>query len=146
MSKNIVALIELINSADIKAFEKLAPKQKAMTIYKDFERYYGYQAKANKAKTDEEKDRYYLEVERHFAKANKQIRLLSEEEVGVYISYAKSRVLKAIDGHNESRYTDYKLLFGTVVRQMPKELNEDNSKLLDELKDLTVLYEDSMVL
>ncbi|MGN0961009.1 MAG: hypothetical protein ACI4PF_02275 [Christensenellales bacterium] len=146
MSEKLLGLIELMNAKEIKAFEKLTPRQKSMTIYRDFENYYKFQSRAFNAKTEEEKDRCYFEVERNFVKANKEIKMLSEDELGTYIKYAQSRILKAIDGHNEDRYSSYKLLFGTIIRQMPKELNDKNLELFNQLQDCVAIYEDTMSL
>lgn len=144
MSENIYALIELINATHYQAFKVLTPKKKAMTIFKDFEDYYKFQNKAYAEKNEEKKDHYFFEVERTFVKAQKEIKMLSEEELGTYISYATYRVDKAIDSANEKRYTENKLLFGTVVGQMPKELSDENKKKLDILKDNVFVFDERL--
>lgn len=144
MSEKIYALIELINATHYQAFKSLTPKKKAMTIFKDFEDYYKFQSKASVEKDEEKKDHYFFEVERTFVKAQKEIRMLSEDELGTYISYATYRVDKAIDNANERKYADNKLLFGTIMGQMPKELSDNNSKKLDILKDNIFVYDERM--
>lgn len=144
MSENVYALIELINATHYQAFKVLTPKRKAMTIYKDFEDYYKFQSKASAEKDEVKKDRYFFEVERVFVKAQKEIKMLSEEELGEYISYANTRVCKAIDSANEKKYTDNKLLFGTILSQMPKSLSADNGYRLDILRDNMFVYDEKM--
>lgn len=144
MAENVYALIELINSTHYQAFKSLTPKKKAMTIYKDFEDYYRFQNKASTATDEEKKDRYFFEVERTFVKAQKEIRMLSEEELSTYISYAIYRVDKAIDNANGKKYIENKLLFGTILGQMPKDLNDDNKRKLDILRDNMFVYDERM--
>lgn len=144
MSESVYELIEVINAPHYKTFEVLTPQKKAMTIFRDFEDYYMFQRRAGASTNAEKKERYFFEVERVFVKAQKELRMLSQEELGEYISYVTDRVGKAIDCANQKRYMDNKLLYSTILGQMPREMSDDNRQKLDVLRDNVFMYDERM--
>ena len=129
-------LLEYINAEDMKRFEEATPKRKAQLIIKNFQNYKMNQTKFAKAKTEEDKDAYSVHIERFWLLANKQVKSLDDEELSIYLSAIKERIVKVIDNPNNEKLLDNKLFFGTILRQLPTEMSADNMFSRDQIQEL----------
>lgn len=129
-------LLEYINADDMRRFEEATPKRKAQLIIKNFQNYKMNQTKFAKAKTQEEKDAFSIHIERFWMLANKQVKSLSDEEMAIYLSSVKERVVKVIENPNDEKLLDNKLFFGTILRQLPTEMSADNMSSKCNIQEL----------
>ena len=136
MKDKTMELLEYINADDMRRFEEAAPKRKAQLIIKNFQNYKMNQTKFAKAKTQEEKDAFSIHIERFWMLANKQVKSLSDEEMAIYLSAVKERVVKVIENPNDEKLLDNKLFFGTILRQLPTEMSADNMSSKGNIQEL----------
>ncbi len=129
-------LLDYINESDMQRFESSTPKRKAQLILKNFQNYKSAQDKFARAKTDEDKDAFSVHTERFWILANKQVKSLSDEEMAVYLSAIQTRLAKVVDEKSDDRVLGNKLFFGTVLRQLPENMSEDNSLKRLELDEM----------
>ena len=92
--------------------------------------------KVSKAKTDEEKDRLDIQAERLFALAVRQVKSLSESELTDYLSHIESRLSKALETKDDVRLLSSRMLFGTIIRQLPESLLEYQQPIRDRIDGL----------
>ncbi len=79
---------------DLKAFKVLTPKRKASVILSDYKNSYYNANKVAKAKTVEEGDMYSFHKMRFYLKAQRELKLLDDSEMGVYLSTIQSAINK----------------------------------------------------
>ena len=94
------------------------------------------QVKLAKAKTEEEKDAFTVHIERFWLLANKQVRSLDDEEMAVYLSAIKDKLGKVLEANNDDKVLDNKLYFGTILRQLPTSMTEDNIASRDDIQTM----------
>ncbi len=136
MSDRTMELLDYINSSDMERFEKSSPKQKAQLIFRSFQSYRANQSKVAKAKTDEEKDAFAVHVERFWLLANKQIKSLNDSEMTVYLRSISDRLSKALESRDDNKVLDNKLLFGTILRQLPEGMSEEHLGIKTRLEEM----------
>lgn len=81
---------------ELKAFSYLTPKKKASTILKDFKDSKFNDNKMSKAKTEIEAEFYDYHRMRLYTKAQREIGMLSDDEMGVYLKMLKGEIEKDI--------------------------------------------------
>lgn len=79
---------------DLRAFKVLTPKRKASVILSDYKNSYYNANKVAKAKTVEEGDMYSFHKMRFYLKAQRELKLLDDREMGVYLSTIQSAINK----------------------------------------------------
>ena len=129
-------LLEYINKSDMERFDAASPKRKAQIILKNFQNYKMNQSKLARAKTEEEKDAYTVHIERFWLLANKQVRSLDDAEMTVYLSAIQDKLGKVIASQNDDKVLDNKLFFGTILRQLPKDMTAENMSSRDSLQEM----------
>ena len=129
-------LLEYINKSDMERFDVASPKRKAQIILKNFQNYKMNQSKLARAKTEEEKDAYTVHIERFWLLANKQVRSLDDAEMTVYLSAIQDKLSKVIAAQNDDKVLDNKLFFGTILRQLPKDMTAENMSSRDSLQEM----------
>lgn len=129
-------LLEYINESDMERFNTASAKRKAQLILKNFQNYKMNQVKLAKAKTEEEKDAFTVHIERFWLLANKQVRSLDDEEMAVYLSAIKDKLGKVLEANNDDKVLDNKLYFGTILRQLPTSMTEDNIASRDDIQTM----------
>ena len=129
-------LLDHINKRDFQQFENASAKGKAQLIIRNFQNEKRAQLKVAKAKTEEEKETYSLHAERFWILAKKQVMSLSEEELFVYLSAIKGKLARVIAERNDNKVVDNKLLFGTLIRELPENLSERNNEIKSQLVEM----------
>ena len=79
---------------DMRAFKVLTPKRKASVILSDYKNSYYNANKVAKAKTPEEGDMYSFHKMRFYLKAQRELRLLDDSEMSIYLSTIQSAIDK----------------------------------------------------
>ena len=134
MSKDKLSeLIAHLNNSAMSEFESFSSSKKARSIYKHFVDYYSFQEKAYRAKLDTDKDRFGVEEERHFSLAVRQLKSLSDIELRDYLNVVIDHVKKIIEGNIDKKLLFNKMLFGTILRQLPDIMSEENEILRNTL-------------
>ena len=136
MTDKTMELLEYINKSDMERFDAASPKRKAQIILKNFQNYKMNQSKLARAKTEEEKDAYTVHIERFWLLANKQVRSLDDAEMTVYLSAIQDKLGKVIASQNDDKVLDNKLFFGTILRQLPKDMTAENMSSRDSLQEM----------
>ena len=136
MADKTMELLEYINESDMERFNTASAKRKAQLILKNFQNYKMNQVKLAKAKTEEEKDAFTVHIERFWLLANKQVRSLDDEEMAVYLSAIKDKLGKVLEANNDDKVLDNKLYFGTILRQLPTSMTEDNIASRDDIQTM----------
>ena len=141
----LTSLISYLNKNDMSEFETLSPKQKARCVYKHFCDYYSFQEKSYKAKNQVDKDRFDVEIERHFSLAMGQLKSLSQLELGEYLSLIVSKLQSVIQQSSQDKLISNKMIFGTIIRQIPEQLNIENQSTFQSLKNLYDEFENEII-
>ena len=77
-----------------------------------------------------------MHIERFWLLANKQVRSLDDEEMAVYLSAIKDKLGKVLEANNDDKVLDNKLYFGTILRQLPTSMTEDNIASRDDIQTM----------
>lgn len=101
---------------DLKAFKVLTPKRKASVILSDYKNSYYNANKVAKAKTVEEKDMYSFHKMRFYLKAQRELRLLDNSEMTVYLSTIQSAIDKDMSSRlNFGKYLEKSELYNSAI-------------------------------
>lgn len=84
---------ELIRD-DLAVFSHLTPKRKASVILQDYRNSYYNSNKSAKAKTEEERDGYQFHRMRFYTKAQRELSMLTPDEMPVYLATIEREMTK----------------------------------------------------
>jgi len=135
MSK-VTDLLAQISESEMKDFVLLSSKKKGATIFNNFKNYHANVDKASRCKSEDVRERYDIQAEKYFSIASKQLKSLSDQELGDYIHVVLSRLTRAMDNINDSNWLTTRMLFGTIINQFPQKLSEENRKQFDLLLEM----------
>ena len=136
MKDNIGELIDYLNKNDMKVFEGLTSLKKVRMVYNNFVSYYNYIDKAYKAKNETDRDRFALEQDRFFSLALKQVNLLNNQEKSMYLKLVHTKLQQTLDKVQDFKVVDKMMLFGTIVRQLPKDINEEDTDIKNSIENM----------
>ena len=136
MTDKTMELLNYINDSDMERFDSATAKRKAQIIIKNFQNYKQNQVRLARAKTEEEKDAFTIHIERFWLLANRQVRSLNDEEMTIYLSAIKDRLGRVIEAKNDDKVLDNKLFFGTILRQLPAQMTEENLASRESLQEM----------
>lgn len=86
---------------ELKVFSYLTPKKKASTILKDFRDSKANDNKMSKAKTEIEAEFYDYHRMRLYTKAQREIGMLSDDEMGVYLDLLQRGIAKELEASHD---------------------------------------------
>ena len=105
-------------------------------VYNNFVSYYNYIDKAYKAKSETDRDRFALEQDRFFSLALKQVNLLNNQEKSMYLKLVHAKLQQTLDKVQDFKVVDKMMLFGTIVRQLPKDINEEDTEIKNSIENM----------
>ena len=120
----------------MKVFEELTSSKKVRMVYNNFVSYYNYIDKAYKAKNETDRDRFALEQDRFFSLALKQVNLLNNQEKSMYLKLVHAKLQQTLDKVQDFKVVDKMMLFGTIVRQLPKDINEEDTDIKNSIENM----------
>ena len=136
MKDKVSELIDYLNKNDMKVFEELTSSKKVRMVYNNFVSYYNYIDKAYKAKSETDRDRFALEQDRFFSLALKQVNLLNNQEKSMYLKLVHTKLQQTLDKVQDFKVVDKMMLFGTIVRQLPKDINEEDTEIKNSIENM----------
>jgi len=74
-----------------------------------------------------------------------QLKSLSQLELGEYLSLIVSKLQSVIQQSNQDKLISNKMIFGTIIRQIPEQLNIENQSTFQSLKNLYDEFENEII-
>lgn len=104
--------IEELIRDDLAVFSHLTPKRKASVILQDYKNSYYNSNKSAKAKTEEERDIYQFHRMRFYTKAQRELSMLTPDEMPVYLETLEREMTKDLSSKSDygkllEKYTLY---------------------------------------
>jgi len=92
------------------------------------------------------KDKFILDQELNFSFAVKKLKSLSETEMRDYLLLLQKKLTNIIADGIDDKYLPYKMLYGTIIRQLPSDLDlsEENTQLKLSLLELMEEFDSSI--
>lgn len=101
---------------DLNAFKVLTPKRKASVILSDYKNSYYNAGKVAKAKTREEEDMYSFHKMRFYLKAQRELKLLDDDEMCIYLDTVQSAINKDMStGLSFGKYLEKSELYNSAI-------------------------------
>lgn len=131
----VTELLAQISESEMKDFMLLSSKKKGATIFGNFKNYRINVDMASRCKSDDLRSRYDIQAEKYFSIASRQLKSLDDSELGDYLHVVSSRLTRAIENIDDSNWLATKMLYTTILNQVPKNLNEDNQQIFRNITD-----------
>ncbi len=119
-------MYELIDN-ELKVFSCLTPKKKASVILHDFKSSKLNEDKMSRAKSEVEAELYDYQRMRLYTKAQREVSVLSDEEMGVYLGLLGREIAKDLDtSHTFSKMLDKIGVYNSAIFLLTKHIDGDN--------------------
>ena len=134
-NKNYYNTLNTLISLEINKFQQLTSKQKARAVFTHFNRYWNAVFGEGKVARSMNADMREGLVDRWDSQASKELSLLTEEEMSLYLRVVLAELHKFISKGNNKNMVKV-TFFPTLIDRIPEKLNQECEAIKDEIVKL----------
>ena len=121
-------------------FKSKTPKAKCKDIFDCFLAYGRALDKAGQTSSKKQLEKLDDTAEINFRLACKELSMLSEGELTIYLNYLKDHMMKDCANASEMQMLGTRMEYSRLLRHIPKNLNPDQQSIYDDIQAMILNY------